>query len=105
MILDERERVKEYRQLLEGLMQGGTKYGYLGNIADIPYFAHSPETRMLQLADFVANAVFRYYEKRETKYFDMIRSCVARKPTDQRIYGIRHITTDRGCRCVACYQP
>jgi hypothetical protein len=105
LIMDERERVREYRGLLDNLMQSGTKYGYLGNIADIPYFARSPETRMLQLADFVANAVFRYYENRENKYLDMIMPCIARKPTDHRIYGLRHITINRKCRCCACYQP
>jgi hypothetical protein len=98
LIIDE-HRVGEYRQLLEGLLQRGTKYGYLGNIMDIPYFAHCPETRMLQLADFVANAVFRYYEKTDTYYFGIIMPCFSRRPTDQKIYGLRHITADHSCGC------
>jgi hypothetical protein len=47
--------VEEFRQL-------GTQWGQLNNFCDIPYFAQARETRLLQAADFVAHAVWRYYE-------------------------------------------
>jgi hypothetical protein len=101
LIMDE-NRAGEYRQLLDDFQQSGTKYGYLGNIVDIPYFAKCHETRMLQLADFVANAVFRYYEKQEDKYLRIILPRVSRKPLNQELDGLKHITMDQSCKCFAC---
>lgn len=100
LIIDE-TRVGEYRHLLDTFQQS-TKYGYLGNIIDIPYFAKCGETRMLQLADFVSNAVFRYYEKREDKYLKMILPRVSRRPGKYELDGLRHITKEKSCKCFAC---
>ena len=50
----------------------GTRYGYLGNITDIPYFADSGHTRILQLADLLDFAAGRYFNSRDTTYLDII---------------------------------
>jgi hypothetical protein len=101
VIIDE-NRVGEYRTIMSQLHSSGTRYGYLGNIVDIPYFAKCNETRMLQLADFVANAVFRYYERNETKYFDMISHTIYRKPSTNQVDGAKHITRIQNCNCFSC---
>ena len=64
-----------YRENLELLAQRiasqGHRWGETHNLADIPYFAPA-STRLLQLADFVANAVFGRYESGYARHFDRI---------------------------------
>ena len=42
------------------------------NVTDIPYFAPARNTRLLQVADFVVNAVFGRYEQGYTHHFDQL---------------------------------
>lgn len=101
VILDE-VRMGEYRHIMDELHNLGTRYGYLGNVVDIPYFAKCNETRMLQLADFISNAVFRYYEKREERYLNMVLPVIYRKPITNKIDGAKHITKETNCTCFCC---
>ena len=94
-----------YRENLELLAKKiaaeGHRWGETHNLADIPYFASSKSTRLLQLADFVANAVFGRYESGYSRDFD----CLApRLDQDRgRIHGLVHITTGRqNCYCPSC---
>ena len=75
---------------------------YLANIVDIPYFAACSETRMLQLADFVSNAVWRYIEKGITQEIDKIKHLFYVGPVAFPISGFTHITQDTSCACIAC---
>ncbi len=95
-----------YRENLEVLArriaEEGHRWGDIHNLADIPYFAPANSTRLLQLADFVANAVFGRYEKGYAKYFDQI---AARFDQDHegRLHGLVHFASDRrDCYCLAC---
>jgi len=101
MVVLDRNREEHYRQLLSDFKKG-TKYGYLGNVVDIPYFATCRETRMLQLADFCANAVFRHYEKKDSKAVNMILPKVYRLPGTSTLDGLRHLTKNENCDCIAC---
>ena len=66
-----------YRNNLETLAKKiareGHRWGETRNLADIPYFAPAKNTRLLQLADFVANAVYGRYEHGYARQFDRIR--------------------------------
>ena len=96
-----------YRENLELLANRiateGHRWGAIHNLADIPYFVPAKSTRLLQLADFVSNAVFSRYESGHSKYFDQIAP-----KFDQdagRLHGLVHITRDRdNCYCPACVQ-
>ena len=95
-----------YRENLEILArkiaEQGHRWGDIHNLADIPYFAPANNTRLLQLADFVSNAVFGRYESGYARYFDQI---AARFDQDQegRLHGLVHIARDRrDCYCLAC---
>ncbi len=52
-----------YRQNLESLARRiwteGHRWGEMRNMSDVPLFAPAKSTRLLQLADFVVNAVYR----------------------------------------------
>lgn len=79
----------------------GHRWGETRNLADIPYFAPASSTRLLQLADFVANAIFGRFESGYARQFDRI---APRLDQEQgRIYGLVHIAADRhNCYCPAC---
>lgn len=96
-----------YRQNLELLARRiatqGHRWGETHNMADIPYFAPARSTRLLQLADFVANAVFGRYEKGYTRNFDQIAGRFDQE--EGHIHGLVHLARDRrSCYCPACVQ-
>jgi hypothetical protein len=100
MIVDQAHE-EQYRQLLHLFQAQGTKYGLLGHIVDIPYFAGRKDTRMLQLADFVAYAVFRYYERDDESFLRMILDKFDKKGASREADAFKHIT-NKDCRCLAC---
>jgi hypothetical protein len=101
LLIIDRNRAEQYRQLIFDFKQSGTKYGYIDHIVDIPYFARCHETRMLQLADFCANAVFRYYERNDDKHLKQILPRFDKRHKDHPPDGLKHITKDK-CECLAC---
>ncbi len=101
LLLIDENRAAEYRELVSDFKAQGTTHGFLGNVVDIPYFARCHQTRMLQLADFVANAVFRYYERDNTADFNVILPRFYRGLTNSLSCGLKHmIRVD--CNCAAC---
>ncbi|MBI2189004.1 MAG: DUF3800 domain-containing protein [Acidobacteria bacterium] len=80
----------------------GTQWGVLNNLADIPFTAPAKETRMLQLADYVAHALFLLYERRDPT---LIKPVIDRFDCTQGTYhGLVHVSDNRGktCGCPAC---
>lgn len=94
-----------YRENLELLarkiVQEGHRWGGIHRLADIPYFAPAKSTRLLQLADFVSNAIFGRYESGFARNFDQIAS---RFDQDRgKIHGLVHLAQDRrACQCPSC---
>ena len=82
--------------LARQIAQHGHRWGDTHNLADIPYFAPAGSTRLLQLADFVSNAVYRRYEYGDTRSLDTI---MPRFDQDAgRIHGLVHLTAEsRNC--------
>lgn len=80
----------------------GTTWGAIRNLADIPYFASTKESRLLQLADLIAHAVWLLYEKRNDElvgplleYFD--------QDLEGRLHGLAHVgSRTSSCDCPAC---
>lgn len=80
----------------------GTQWGVLNNLSDIPFSAPAKESRMLQLADYVAHALFLLYERRDAS---LIKSIINRFDATRGVYhGLAHISDGRGaaCACPAC---
>lgn len=97
-----------YRKNLElqarRIAQEGHRWGEIYNLADIPYFAPAQNTRLLQLADFIANAVFGKYESGHAKNFDRLIPKFD-QDADGRIHGLVHLVRNRdNCYCPACMQ-
>ena len=102
IIFDESRYESSLQTLLGEYRSLGTRWGStVKNFADVPFFANSKATRLLQLADLVAYAVFRRYERGDTRLLDKI---IAKFDTDGGvIHGLVHITPSPGtCTCPAC---
>ena len=80
----------------------GTTWDSINNLADIPYFASMHESRLLQLADLVAHAVWLLYEKRNPELVRPLLRCF--DSTDGTLHGLVHIGDSRSitCDCPAC---
>jgi Protein of unknown function (DUF3800) len=52
----------------------GHKWGVIRNFAEVPLFLDSRASRLIQLADLVAYALFRFYESGDDKFFSIIRN-------------------------------
>ena len=79
----------------------GTRWGVLRNLVETPLFVDSRASRLVQVADHVAHAVFRRYNARDTQYFDIIAqkfdSC------DGIVHGLAHKQLyDPSCMCIGC---
>lgn len=80
----------------------GTQWGVLNNLSDIPFSAPAKESRMLQLADYVAHALFLLYERRDAS---LVRPIIDKFDATGGIYhGLAHVSDSRGstCGCPAC---
>lgn len=94
---------KRAKVWVHNFRQQGTTWGSINNLADIPYFASMQESRLLQLADLVAHAVWLLYEKRDPQ---LIRPLLPHfdPGAEGTLHGLVHIGDSRGntCDCPAC---
>ncbi len=79
----------------------GTRLGYISNVPLVPLFTAARATRFLQLADFVAYALLRAYERDDWKYLRPIMPAFYQRGG---IYeGLYHLNTQyAACPCPAC---
>lgn len=52
----------------------GHTFGRLRNLSEVPVFVDSEASRLIQLADLVAYALFRHHEFNDSMYYDVIRN-------------------------------
>jgi hypothetical protein len=103
LIMDRSGRESRVREIMADFERRGTKRGYLGNITDVPYFAESNHTRMLQLADSLAFAVGRYVNAADESYLAAIWNSFDSNQKGKFI-GLRHITSPSfSCKCRASH--
>ncbi len=100
MVFDESKYESRLQTLLKYYRGTGTRFGRIRSLADVPFFADSKATRLLQVADLVAYAIFRRYERGDTQYLDQI---VGRFDSENEIlHGLVHLTANNSCVCPAC---
>lgn len=88
---------------VRGFRELGTQGGVLRNLSDIPYFAGTKESRLLQLADFVAHATYLLYERHDPVLAQAIIHRFDKK--NGVLYGLAHVTGAKGraCDCPTCF--
>ncbi|KAA9354820.1 DUF3800 domain-containing protein [Larkinella humicola] len=65
-----------YESTIQGLATNfrtlGHTWGVLRNLSEVPLFLDSRASRLIQLADLVSYAIFRYYERQDAQFFSII---------------------------------
>jgi hypothetical protein len=107
IILDKSSRRAQeatLQKLARNFTLNGTRWGVqTENILDVPMFVDSRASRGIQLADAVAHAVFRYYARGDSKYFDVIKNNF--DMSDNTLHGLCHKTrSSPSCSCPFCRQ-
>jgi hypothetical protein len=101
IVLDKTTRETSLQRLSREFRKVGTRWGFLKNIADTPFFVDSRASRLVQIADHVAYAVFRRYNTGDAQYMDIIASRF--DESDGVYHGLSHKHADRlNCTCHAC---
>ena len=101
VVLAESSYEKTLALLARRLREQGTRWRNLHNVTDVPYFAPARDTRLLQYADFCANAIYGRYHSKLTGDFDRIASKFDRE--SGVLHGLAHLTGDSSCSCLACF--
>ena len=79
----------------------GYTWGVTHNLADVPLFADSRSTRLIQYADLVAYALWRKYEKGDDEFFDVISGDFDRE--GGVVHGLHHYKNPNDpCDCPGC---
>jgi hypothetical protein len=101
LILDRSAQEDQIKKMSTEFKALGTRWGKLYNIVDAPLFAESNSSRMIQLADFVASALFRRYESGDARDLDKIMRRFHQ--ADGVVHGLKHMIDRREqCMCSAC---
>ena len=101
MIFDQSRHEKTLQALLAQYRTTGASFGKVRHLAEVPLFTDSKITRVLQIADFVAYAIYRRYESADAQFLDMImpRFC----ESAGKLHGLMHINLNHhACFCQPC---
>jgi hypothetical protein len=75
IIFDKSSTESRIQMLAREFKYTGHTYGLTRNYAEVPVFLDSRASRLIQLADLVAYAVFRNYEHGDDRYYKVIERC------------------------------
>lgn len=73
MLFDESSTEKRLQTLSKEFKYNGHTWGKTHNYAEVPVFLDSQATRLIQLADLIAYALFRHFEHGDSQYFEIIQ--------------------------------
>ena len=74
-IFDKSSTEKSIQQLAWQFKNNGHQFGALRNFSEVPVFLDSKVSRLIQLADLVAYAIFRHHENADSSYYNVIARC------------------------------
>jgi hypothetical protein len=75
LLFDKSHTEARIQTLARDFKYAGHQYGVTRNYAEVPVFLDSRASRLIQLADLVAYAVFRHFERGDSQYFEVIKNC------------------------------
>jgi len=101
IVMDETQRERPLQALAKTFRLNGTRWGHMRNLGEVPLFVDSTASRLVQLADLVAYALWRQYEFQDGRFFNMIAH---RFDADGGvIHGLFHYRAKGNpCYCPAC---
>ncbi len=102
IIFSEGKYSKRSREWVSSYRESGTQYGLVNKLSDIPYFANAKESRLLQLADYVAHATYKLYEREKNQLFNFLINRFENKAG--KLHGLIHVRKDKEiCDCPVCF--
>src|SRR5277367_3569365 len=72
IIFDKSSTEQRIQTLAREFKRAGHSFGVTRNYAEVPVFVDSKASRLTQLADLVAYALFRHFERADSKYYQII---------------------------------
>jgi hypothetical protein len=101
VVADEAKYEKILQPMVSQWRESGTRIGRVRQVVEVPLFADSQASRFLQLADFVAHAVYLLYERDQDELINLMQG--AFDSTGGAMHGLVHLTPYyQECRCRAC---
>jgi hypothetical protein len=74
IIFDKATTEQRIQTLAREFKYSGHTWGQLKNYAEVPAFLDSKASRLIQLADLVAFSMFRYYERNDNRFYNVIQN-------------------------------
>jgi len=90
IVVDETSYEDAFQRLARDFRRTGHRWGVMRNLAEVPMCLDSKASRLIQLADLVAFACFRHYERGDSRFFDLIKSRFDETGGVQ--HGLVHVT-------------
>ncbi len=101
VVMDKSSYEVTLQQLARKFRDGGTRWGNLRNLAEVPMFVDSAASRAIQLADLLSWSVWRRYEAHDTRYFDRLADHFDKQ--GGVLHGLVHYKDQsESCLCPAC---
>ncbi len=75
ILFDKSSTEARIQTLARDFKYSGHQYGRTRNYADVPVFLDSKASRLIQLADLVAYAIFRHFEYQDSQFYQVIENC------------------------------
>jgi hypothetical protein len=75
IIFDKSSTEQRIQTLARDFKYSGHSWGRSKNYAEVPVFLDSRASRLIQLADLVAFALYRFYEHSDNTFYDVIKHC------------------------------
>jgi hypothetical protein len=100
IVVDESSYETTLQKLTHDYRALGTKWGTIRHIQEVPLFVDSRASRMVQLADHIAYAIFRAYEHNDNSLLAIIQGKFDTQ--NGRLHGLAHKTANSSCQCHAC---
>ncbi|MFZ3212188.1 MAG: DUF3800 domain-containing protein [Terriglobales bacterium] len=86
---------KQIRKLLAQFHAGGTRWAQMTNLIETAFFFDSRTSRLVQIADFTAYALFRWYESKDDTYLKLILHKFDRE--GDKIHGLKCYPMESTC--------
>lgn len=80
---------KGLQSLISNFREVGHRWGILRNLSEVPLFLDSRASRLIQLADLIAYALSRHYERSDSRFFDIISKRF--DETNGKVHGLYHL--------------
>lgn len=101
IVMDESHYEQPLQALARDFRINGTRWGHLRNLAEVPLFVDSRASRLVQLADLVAYAMWRQYEHDDGRF---LKPIIPRFDKSGGVFhGLVHFRgANEDCYCPAC---